>query len=348
MRHLMIPVCVLLALSAAAAAESFTPADAQIVVTDARGDRTIPARVVTERLDGIQYELGDAATGTVKAEQVVEINYAQVNERDYLRGKNRYESRRWDEAVESLTNAANNSRYEHVRVQSLEWLAEAYVHLDQFAEASAALERIVTDFPAHLRLPDVIYRRGEILIEAEDLAAAERVFTDLAGRATAIGRMSKPFGELASGLAVLGRANVAAARGDNGQVINLLSDLLDDLDPAAAPTRYGAAAMRYAAALAASGRGDEAMTAYSQLAYQPVDSSVQAAAHLERAKLLQANGDTLAAFDAAVTAAVRRNRGDATLRDARALARELAAIITADGALSNEEKREYREYLSRL
>ena len=289
---------------------------------------------------------GQAVTSKPTADvDRVELGKLPGSERNYLRGVSAFNGRNWDNAVNSLAEAAAKSRYAYLRVDAHLKRAQALLKLKRYDEALADIKTIKTSFSAWVFVVDAMILEGEVHAAAGDLAKAKQAYQALRNQAKNFGGK---FTAKAIAAGALGEARLLLSDNDAKSAVPLLRQALKSVSVSAAPEQHGLIAITLGEALQASNAGGEAQEVYMGLRYAPVGAASRSKAFFQLGEIELASGNKLAALDFFLIAAVIRGGDDSARAQAKRKALGLLREFGADESLDPEIQKEYRNYAAIL
>ena len=281
---------------------------------------------------------------TVKAADLLRIDYEEIRGMDLARAQGLLKKKRYDDALESLEGMRRQTEYaDTVYHKTKVAILRAKGDVAAIGPVVDAFIDVYPDHPAQLEL---LFAKAEANLKAGETAAAESGFQTLMKKAGLAGIDNEALGAANKGLATYGLMQVAEKKGDNAQLKKLGREALGMLDASAAPEAFADVVGKLITALKKENDTDGVVKLYRSIAYQPVGGALQSEAHLNIAQAEQAAGNSVKAFDHAVIAFFMP--GSTKRSGARKLAQEAEKVLAADANISDDDKREYKQYLLKL
>lgn len=318
----------------------------KLAVGGGEGNSFAKAFVVSESLDGIEFAVDDPRSPNKLSIKrgAYSVEYKQEVDTNYLIGTTRQGEGKLDKAYEAFSKAMKDSSYRWVREDSAMRAAETAVALKQPDNAIAAIELLEKEAPRSLYLTVATLMKGNILVAKGDSAGASKVFAALKAK-------EKDWGFSAVVAGTRGEASLARAGKDYEAAAKALTPIFAKLDPATNSADFGQVGVELAGDLAAGGKTDEAIAAWTRTAFGAEDPTLQARAQLGWAQLLAAGAGTkalIAAFDRAAVAALVKGADGAVTGQARTLAIQLQGKLDKAADVPAQDKLEYRTYITKL
>lgn len=309
--------------------------------------QSIEGFVIHDQVDRLVYSQDVRAEqrGELRQAQVLKIEYGPVTVREWFTAQSRMASGSAAGAAEAAklyAQVVDKARSEYDQVQGYLGQISAHGLAGEAAKAAAAADAFAQALPRSRFLLQALASKGEILLAAKDLAAAEAAFADLAARD--LGPMTAE----AKAIASAGRAKVLIAKGDAAGAASAVRSALQAMKREDQPNAYAALGIVGVRALLAAEDAAGALALAQQLLFLGSDPAPQAEAHLVVARA-KTESEPVAAFDHAVIATLR-GRGEAPdiAAEAASLARTLGKQLSEDESLSDAERLAYKEYAREL
>lgn len=349
---------ILILFAATAAAGEWKPAKARM--TRSSGE-VLEVFVIQELMESVRYSTDpdgkQVATSRRKEISRVEYDERAVDSIQFFKGQglmNRTPPA-YAEAVATFTEAADKAKFEWLSLRASQLIAECQFRQNAIDAAVAALDKASAAFPAHPWMVEgsgglngVLVRKGEVLLAAKKLDAAQAAFQVLVTKASDFGKADPRYQAAASAQGLYGLGQVAEAQGKYDVMATHLGTSFKALSIDADPQLYGRTGLKLAYALEKSGKGKtEALPLLTALRYQPVSGEVQGQAFLNVARLLVESGQILPALDNAILAAVVPET--TVSMEAKKLARSIYdEKIKGNAQIPDADKAEYLDYVNKL
>lgn len=274
-------------------------------------------------------------------ERIDRVEYADSwRDRDYLRGLNAFNRKKFAEAVEYFTKSLAG-KSEKLQVESHLALARAQAQLKDYAAATRALQGIIEKFPRHRENINVMMQIGHMHLAAGHSAEAASV----AERMDAM----KDYKPAHVANAAMLRAAIAKASGKNSEAIATIKSALGKVNGEAAPDAVSALTSDILGLYLKEKQYAEVLKLGQQNQWWPhSDPDVSASIHLSMARAAIAEEKFEDAFHHAAIAATAPDVSGSFNNQAKDVAKEAVSGIKGANEDNDALINKYRKALGKL